>query len=57
MSKSWNGSVDSFARKAKKNIKVKRSRQDWEDDEDDEFRTQRNTERVENDSPEVAPHS
>lgn len=56
MAKTWNQSADKFARAAKKSIKVRKSRDDWEDDEDEDFRTQRNTERVESDTPEVAPH-
>lgn len=45
MAKSWNQGADKFSRAAKKNIKVKRSRNDWEADEDDDFRPQRNVER------------
>ena len=53
MAKSWNSGADKFTRASKKNIKVKRSRDDWEADEDDDFRTQRPQARVERDSAEV----
>ena len=59
MAKSWRTSGDSFARKAKRQIKVKRNHLEWDDEDDNDDYTssiKRNTEPVESDSPEATSH-
>jgi hypothetical protein len=57
VSKSWKDrGVDKFTSKQNRNIKVKRNRQEWNDDnenESDDYQP-RNTEPVESDTPEAA---
>jgi hypothetical protein len=57
VSKSWKDrGVDKFASKQNRNIKVKRNRQEWDDEDADNADSyQRNAEPVENDTPETAP--
>ena len=57
MSKSWKESrgVDKFAPKQNRNIKVKRNRQEWDDEDADNADNYqpRNAEPVESDSPDA----